>query len=170
MLIWAFVQKSEAIQGLLIIYWRVSSLLIITVYLMIAVWPIAFVSAFLARILIPISLWFWIDLNEEIDELPQRPLKLVLTAWRWAITVYSTLGALALVPFLPCAFSKGAIDSPFCHVWLEPPLLYKDIFHPNYKPGFLGFLGMVGLLIYVLYFSYFVLIRLGKQGRSAMEQ
>lgn len=170
LLIWAFVQRADAIQRLLIIYWRVSSLLAITVYLMIAAWPIAFVSAFLSRILIPISLWFWVDINEEIDDQPQRPLKLALTAWRWAMTIYCVLGTLALIPFLSCAFSKGAIDTPFCAAWLEPPLLYKQYFHPRYTPQFLGFLGTVGLLIYVLYFSYFVLIRLGKQGRSAMEQ
>ncbi len=170
LLIWAFVQGAEAIQRLLIIYWRVSSLLFITLYLMIAGWPIAFVSAFLSRIFIPISLWFWVDVNEEIDDQPQRPLKLTLTSWRWALTVYCALGALGQIPFLSCAFSKGAISTPFCAVWLEPPLLYKQYFHGNYTPQFLGFLGIVGLVIYVLYLSYFLLIRLGKQGRSAMEQ
>lgn len=170
LLVWAFVKGAEAIQRLLIIYWRVASLLGITVYLMIASWPIAFVSGFLSRILIPLSLWFWIDINEEIDDQPQRPLKLALTAWRWAITIYCAIGALGQIPFLSCAFSQGAISTPFCAVWSEPPLLYKQYFHGSYTPQFLGFLGMVGLLIYLLYFSYFVLIRLGKQGRSAMEQ
>lgn len=169
LLIWAFVQRAEAIQRLLIIYWRVASLVAITIYLMIAAWPIAFVSAFLSRILIPISLWFWVDINEEINDQPQRPLKLALTSWRWATTVYCILGTLGQIPFLPCAFSTGAIDTPFCAVWLEAPLLYKQFFHASYKPQFLGFLGMVGLLIYVVYFSYFLLIRLGKQGRSAIE-
>jgi hypothetical protein len=49
-------------------------------------------------------------------------------------------------------------------------LLFKQYFHAGSKPEFLGFLGMTGLFFYVLYLSYFVLIRLGKQGRSAMEQ
>jgi hypothetical protein len=170
LLIWAFVQKAEAIQRLLIIYWRVASLLAITLYLMIAAWPIAFLSSFLSRILIPISIWFWVDVNEEIDDLPSRPLKLALTAWRWAITIYCALGALALIPFLPCGFSQGIIKSPFCQVWLEAPWLYKQYFHANTKPEFLGFLGISALIIYVIYLSYFVLIKLGKQGRSAMQQ
>lgn len=170
LLIWAFVQKVDSIVRLLIIYWRVSSLLAITIYIFIAQWPIGFLSAFCARLLIPISLWFWVDVNEDIEDQPQRPLKLALTSWRWAITVYSTLGALASIPFLPCAFVEGKVKTSFCQVWLEPPLLFKEYFHAGSKPGFLGFLGMTGLLIYVFYLSYFVLLRLGKQGRSAMEQ
>ncbi|HEY9874034.1 MAG TPA: DUF3177 family protein [Candidatus Obscuribacterales bacterium] len=170
LLIWAYVQKVEAIQRLLIIYWRVASLVVITLYLMIAAIPVGFVSSFLCRILIPLSLWFWVDVNEEIDDLSPRPLKLALTAWRWAITIYCILSSLALIPFLPCAFSSEIIKTPFCQVWFEAPWLYKAYFHANSKPQFLGFLGILALIIYGFSLSYFVLIRLGKQGRSAMQQ
>ena len=168
-LIWAVVAKAEAIVRLSIIYWRVASLLAITVYLMIDALPMSFVSSVIARALIPACLWFWEDLNEEIADQPQSPLKLAFTAWRWAITVYSGLGALAQLPFLSCAFKSQiqVIDEPFCRVWLDPPWLYKQMFHPTAKPEFLGWLGLIGLAIYVIYLSYFVLIRLGKQGRSA---
>ncbi|MEG4489365.1 DUF3177 family protein [Microcoleus sp. D2_18a_B4] len=168
-LIWAVVAKAEAIVRLSIIYWRVASLLAITLYLMMAALPVSFVSSVIGRALIPASLWFWEDLNEEIADRPQSPLKLAFTAWRWAITVYSGLGALAQLPFLSCAFKSQIqiIDEPFCRVWLDPPWLYKQMFHPTANPQFLGLLGMIGLAIYVLYLSYFVLIRLGKQGRSA---
>ncbi|GAC1460498.1 MAG: DUF3177 family protein [Chamaesiphon sp.] len=168
LLIWAFVQKVDAIGRLLIIYWRVSSLLAITVYLMIAALPIAFVTSLFARILIPICLWFWVDVNEEIDDLSPRPLKLALTSWRWGITIYCILGTLALIPFLPCGFSPGMIHTPFCQVWSEAPWLFKAYFHPNSPAQSLGLIGMAALIVYVFYLSYFVLIRLGKQGRSAM--
>jgi hypothetical protein len=170
LLIWAFVEKADAMVRLLIVYWRVASLLAITVYLLIAGWPIGFVSGWCASLLIPISLWFWVDVNEDIDDRPKSPLKLALTSWRWAVSIYCLLGAIATLPFLRCAFVGGAVRDPFCRVWLEAPLLFKEYFHANSKPQFLGFMGMVGLFIYVLYLSYFVLIRLGKQGRSAMEQ
>lgn len=170
LLIWAFVQKADAIVRLLIIYWRVASLLMITVYILIAGWPIGFVSGFCAHILIPVSLWFWVDLNEDIDDRPATPLKLTLTSWRWAITIYSALSAILSFPALACGFVPENIQQFSCQVWREPPLLYKQYFHPNATPGLLGFMGMVGLIAYVLYLSYFVLIRLGKQGRSAMEQ
>ncbi|MFB2933749.1 DUF3177 family protein [Aerosakkonemataceae cyanobacterium BLCC-F154] len=170
LLVWAIVQKSDAVQRLMIIYWRVASLLAITIYLTIGSWSIAFISALAVRILIPISLWFWQDINEEISDLPERKLKLGVTSWRWAITVYSLLGAIGQIPFLRCAFSAGAMNEPFCQVWREPPLLFKEYFHANTKPGFLGFIGLMALIIYVAYFVYFLFFRLGKQGRSAIEQ
>jgi len=96
--------KAEAIQRLLTIYWRVSSLLAITIYLLIAALPVGFISGLMARILIPISLWFWVDLNEVEDQ--PRGLKLTFNSWRWAITVYCLLGAIAQLPLLQCAISK----------------------------------------------------------------
>lgn len=170
LLIWAFVQKSEAIQRLLTIYWRVSSLLAISVYLLIPALPVGYISGLMARILIPISLWFWLDLNEEIDDQPKGALKLTFNAWRWAITIYSVLGAIVGIPFVRCAFSGAAAASPFCNALREPPLLFKDYFHANSTPQFLGFLGIVGLIFYVLCLSYFVIFKLGKQGRSALPQ
>lgn len=170
LLIWAFVQKAEAIQRLLTIYWRVSSLLAITVYLLIGGLPVGFISGLMARVLIPISLWFWVDLNEEIDDQPQGILKIIFNAWRWAISVYSVLGAIATIPFLQCALSPNASAGSFCSTLREPPLLYKDYFHANSTPQFLGFLGVLGLIFYVLCLSYFVIFKLGKQGRSAIPQ
>ncbi|MGB3402513.1 MAG: DUF3177 family protein [Microcoleaceae cyanobacterium] len=172
LLIWAFVQKLDVIQRLLIIYWRVASLLAITVYLMIGALPIGFLSGFMARLLIPASLWFWVDLNEEIEDLRFSPLKLAFTSWRWAVSVYNGIGAIIFLPSLKCAFSgsKELLADPACRIWLDPPWAYKEIFHPNWTAGFIGFLGLAGLVIYLLYFGYFVLVRLGKQGRSATGQ
>ncbi|HLP88861.1 MAG TPA: DUF3177 family protein [Nostocaceae cyanobacterium] len=169
LLIWAFVQKAEGIQKLLIIYWRVASLLAITIYLMIGGFAVGFISAFMARILIPVSLWFWVDLNDEIEYQPNGLLKLIFTSWRWATTVYCFLGAIALVPFLRCAFSANALKTNFCSVWLEAPREYKEYFHHNTKPEFLGFLAILALVFYVVYLSYFVVVKLGKHGRSATQ-
>ncbi len=180
--VWSFVRRTEAINRLLIVYWRVASLLLIAVYLMAAAWGedntvfetlcgrIGFMASWVARILIPLSLWFWVDLNDEIKDSPPSSLKLAVTSWRWAVTVYSSLGAIATLPFLSCAFSASALTTPFCQVWLEAPLNYRGLFHQEATAGFLGFLGLLGLTIYLLYFIYFLLARLGKQGRSALEQ
>jgi hypothetical protein len=170
LLIWALMRNIESIQRLSIIYWRVASLLLITVYLMIPSWPISFLTGLAARILIPICLWFWVDLNDEIKDLPQSSLKLVFTSWRWAITLYSSFGAIAYIPFLSCAFGAGALKTSFCQVWLEAPWSYKALFHSKATEDVLGFFGMMGLSIYVLYLAYFVFIRLGKQGRTALDQ
>ncbi|MBD2354636.1 DUF3177 family protein [Tolypothrix sp. FACHB-123] len=170
LLIWAFVQKVDGIQRLLTIYWRVSSLLTITIYLMIGGFGVSFLSGLIGRILIPISLWFWVDLNDEIEYQAGGPLKLIFTSWRWAMTIYGILGTIAFIPFVGCAFSAASLKTSYCQVWLEAPLLFKEYFHANSKPAFLGFLGITTLIIYVLYLSYFVLIKLGKQGRSATQQ
>ncbi len=171
LLIWALFQRQEAMQKLLIIYWRVASLLMITIYLLIPDWKVGYITGFAAPILIAISLWFWVDLNEEIRDIPQSLLKLVFTSWRWAMTAYCVLDAIAKSFFLPCGLSNSTAQTAFCQVWLEAPEAYRNFFHS--KPGnegFLGFMGSVGLIIYIIYLAYFVLIRLGKQGRSALEQ
>ncbi|NET09378.1 MAG: DUF3177 family protein [Merismopedia sp. SIO2A8] len=170
LLIWAVFQNMEAIQRLLIIYWRVSSLLAITVYLMIGGIRLGFLTALIARLLIPIALWFWVDLNEEIDDSSPSSLKLVFTAWRWAVSVYCVLGVIASVPFIRCTFLPELLGTEYCQVWQQAPWLYKAYFHSGQTPGFLGILGILGLGIYILYLAYFVLIRLGKQGRSAIQR
>lgn len=168
LLIWAFVQQLESIQKLLIIYWRVASLLMITVYLMIGGLTFSFITALMARVLIPISLWFWEDLNEEIREMPNSALRFAFVAWRWAVSAYSIAGAVFVAFFLPCAFSRDRFAEAACQTWLAPPLLYKEILHGGYTNGFLAFFGIVGLIIYLLVLAYFVFVRLGRQGRSAM--
>lgn len=170
LLVWAFVQKADGIQRLLSIYWRVSSLLMITVYLMIGGFGVSFISSLMARILIPISLWFWVDLNDEIQYASDEALKFVVTSWRWATSIYCAFGALLTLPFLSCAFSEAALKTPYCKVWLEAPLLYKRYFHPNIPNGTLGFVGIIGLVLYVLALGYFVIFKLGKQGRTAAPQ
>ncbi|HIK33760.1 MAG TPA: DUF3177 family protein [Oscillatoriales cyanobacterium M59_W2019_021] len=170
LLLWTVVTKADAIQRLLIIYWRVASLLVITVYLAIASLPISFVSGIVARILIPIGLWFWVDINEEIDDRPPSPLKWAVTAWRWAISIYCGLGVLFQLPTLQCATlpTSELVEKASCTAWLEASWRYKEYVHANTSPAFLGFLGIVGLTIYVLYLAYFVFVRLGRKGRSAM--
>lgn len=172
LLIWSTINKSQGIQKLLTIYWRVASLLGITVYLLIGSLPIGFAAGWLARILIPVSLWFWVDLNEEIAEQPDSQLKLGVTAWRWAVSVYCAVGALVQLPVLRCAImsSEALRGDALCRPWLEVPWAFREIFHATTRPFFLGFLGIVGLGVYLLCLGYFVFVRLGKQGRSALEQ
>ncbi len=166
---WALVRRRSAFVHLLVIYWRVASLLFLSVYLLIPGWQVGFATVFLARLLIPLSLWFWADLNEEIADQPPRALKLIFTSWRWAITVYCLLGTLGSVPLLACTLSANP-SATFCRAWLEPTWIYKQWLHPDTDPGFLGFVGAIGLCIYGLYFLYFLVMRLGKQGRSAITQ
>lgn len=170
LLVWALVARAEVLQQLLVIYWKVSSLLAITIYLMIAGLPFSFLTGVIARLIMPISLWFWADLNEEIHEQPFSFLKLIFTAWRWALTFYCGLGLLFQLPFLRCGFSGASFTSNSCQMWLEAPKLFRQTFHAGFTPGFLGFWAILALVIYLLTLSYFVFVKLGRQGRSALNQ
>lgn len=166
LLIWAAVKQAAPFTHLMVIYWRVASLLGISVYLMIDQNPLGFITGFLALILIPASLWFWVDLNEEIED-RRSSLKLAIAAWRWAITLYSLAGAALFIPYLRCGTSKTAIAGADCQVWLEPAQQFKAVFHGGTNSGRLGFMAFACLILYGLYFGYFLLFRLTKQGRSA---
>ncbi|HEY9826784.1 MAG TPA: DUF3177 family protein [Stenomitos sp.] len=165
LMVWALYKRANPISHLLVIYWRVSSLLAISVYLLLDQNPIGFITGWAALILIPLSLWFWVDLNEEIAD-RRGLLKLAVSAWRWATTVYCAIAALGQAPYLRCA-SKAAIGATDCQVWLEPAKIYGQMFHSDVRTGKLGFLAITALLLYGLYFGYFVLFRMSKQGRSA---
>jgi hypothetical protein len=166
LLIWSAIKQAGFFTHLMVIYWRVASLLGISVYLMIDQNPLGFITGFLALVLIPVNLWFWIDLNEEIED-RRSVLKLAVAAWRWAMTLYSIAGAALFIPYLRCAASKTAIAAPECQVWLEPANAFKAVFHAGTKSGRLGFMAIACLILYGLYFGYFLLFRLTKQGRSA---
>jgi hypothetical protein len=178
LLIWSALIQSDAVTKLLVIYWRVASLLAIALYLMIGALPLGYMVAWLARMLIPVSLWFWVDVNEEIQEMPASPFKTAVTSWRWALSIYSVLGVLFQVPSLGCAFTPHAslvqqaemANATVCNVWLKAPWAFREAIHGTTKPWFLGILGMVGLAIYALYLAYFVFFKLGRLKRSAIGQ
>lgn len=170
LLVWSFVTEADSIFKLMSIYWKVASLLGITVYLLIGALPIGFVSGWIARILIPISLWFWVDINDEIRDLPGSALKLLLTAWRWAITIYCGIGALFQLSSLRCGrLSHSDLQNDAtCQLWLQAPWGFRELLHGSTKPWFLGTLGIIGLVAYGLAFSYFIFFRLGKVKRNAL--
>ena len=133
--------------------------------------PVSFLSGWLARVLIPISLWFWVDLNEDIvDMAAWRPIRILFNAWRWATTIYCGLGVIFSVFFLRCALlTKAEIltDGSLCRVWLNPPWGFREYFLAHYTPGFIGFFGILSLIAYTLCFGYYVIFRLTTEGRSA---
>lgn len=170
LIIWAFMKNAQAISMVLIIYWRVASLLLITAYLLMAENVIGFVTGLVALVLIPLSLWFWVDLNEEIDD-RQGMLKICFSAWRWATTFFCGLAFALQAPYLNCVFSAAAKTSDECQIWMLPSIGFGSIFHSDLGDpkvaGRLGFVALMGLVIYGLYFLNFVTLRLAKKGRSA---
>jgi hypothetical protein len=169
LLFWAYKAKTESIKRSLMIYWQVASLLGITVYMMMGSLPIAFLSGLAGRILIPISLWFWEDLNEDISTMRGK-VKHYYIAWRWAVTVYCAIAAGYSLLFSNCAFSPSDRLGSMCKIWFEPPLGFKAIFHGGVSVENLAFFGIVGLIVYSLFFAAFVVFSLPKQGRIAFRE
>ncbi|MCM1985238.1 DUF3177 family protein [Lyngbya confervoides] len=170
LLIWAFVKNAQAISTLLIIYWRVASLLLITVYLLMTGNAVGLITGLMALLLIPLTLWFWADLNEEIED--QRGwLKLIFAAWRWATTLYCIGAILGQISTLSCVFSAVARASDRCQLWFQPAIGFGSIFHSDLGSttvsNRLEFVAFIGLVFYGLYFLNFLTLRLSKKGRSA---
>ena len=70
LLVWASVRREGALLRLLGLYWKVASLLFIALLLHVGNQAVAYPLVVLAQLLIPITLWFWVDLNEELQDLP----------------------------------------------------------------------------------------------------
>lgn len=169
LLIWAFRAKNQAIWRSLTIYWRVSLLLAITVYLLMAALPIGFFTGWGARILIPISLWFWQDLNEDINR-SKGQLPLIYTSWRWAMAAYCAVGTIFGTTFLGCGFTPLEQLGDRCKILLEAPIQFKSIFHNGVSVDTLAFGAIVALIVYVVCFGAFIIFSLPKQGRIAFRE
>jgi hypothetical protein len=177
LLVWAAVKREASLVRLLSIYWKVASLLLIADLLLTDRRPIGFALLVLAPLLVLASLWFWVDLNEELADLPPwRPLPLTVRIWRWGVSFWALIGAALSATALGC-MDSAQMTSPRCAVWLQPPLelhqhlarVFDFVFGGQWTPGVAAFIGYVGLLAYVVGLLQWLLVRLPKLGRVAGE-
>jgi hypothetical protein len=135
LLVWAFAVGLGALIQLLIAYWRVSSLLAVTVYLMIGGLPISFLSGAMARLLIPLSLWFWRDWSTALEQSRSWAARAFLL-WRWILTGYMGSGSSFQEPLCP------APSRLLCRCSVEPGLSRRWAFErssiPMYPPSCSG--------------------------------
>lgn len=176
LLIWAAVRREGAMLRLLTIYWKVASLLVVTVLLMTDGKPLGYLLGVVAQLLIIASLWFWVDINEELADLPPwRPLPFTVRAWRWGLTLFALIGAGFSATAVGCAW--GSVSRPACQVWLEAPKglnvglarLFDFVFGADWTSSFAVFVGYLGLVAYLVGLLQWLLVRLPKQGRVAGE-
>lgn len=174
LLIWATIRRERAMQRLLGIYWKVASLLLIAVLLLTDNRPLGYLVALLAQLLVVVCLWFWVDLNEELADLPPwRPLPFVVRAWRWGASVFAGLGALLSAFALHCLL--GDLSRPFCQAWLEAPddlhggaaRIFGFLFGGTWSAAIAAFVGYVALVGYAVGLLQWALVRLPRQGRVA---
>lgn len=173
-LIWATIRKESSIVRLMAIYWKIASIIPISMLLLIGERAIGYLTSFITPFLIMLSIWMWTDLNEEIDDLPPwRALSLTVRAWRWALTGWCLMMASVTFFSLPCLNST----SNNCIALLEGPKdlhsitreLFNFLFGANWTEPLAAFAGYIALLTYLVGLIQWLLIRLPKQGRIAGE-
>ena len=174
LLVWSALKREQALTRLMGIYWKVASLLLITVLLLTDNRPLGYLLAVLSQLLVVISVWFWVDLNEELADLPPwRPLPFVVRAWRWGLTVFGVLGAALSALALSCV--GGGLTRPICRVWLEAPddlhggvaSVFDFVFGGSWTAAIAAFVGYVSLVAYGVGLLQWLVVRLPKQGRVA---
>ena len=120
-----------------------------------------------------ISLWFWNDINDELEEYNfSHKLATTTKVWRWCVT-FITLNFLIQSSQNISCFSF--INSANCQIWLEPSmnlfLIFKNLFNFFFGASFTEpvakFLGLFSLLIYILGLIQWSIIKLPKSGRNS---
>ncbi len=170
---WATFRKERAILRLLQIYWKVTSLMGISLLLLTDHRTIGYISFFIAPILMVISIWFWIDLNEELTDLPLwRPLPLTVKIWRFSLTSYAIITSIISIISIPCIY---ATRNTYCNKWLVFPNtmhqrleeIFGFLFGATWSQSLAAFLGYILLIGYLVGFIQWLLLKLPKQGRIA---
>jgi hypothetical protein len=175
LLIWAAVRREGALQRLLAIHWKVASLLLIALLLLTDQRPLGFVVLPLGQLLVLVNSWFWVDLNEELADLPPwRALPLSVRIWRWGVSLWAVLALALSATALACG-STVAVTVARCAVWLQPPLglhslvarLFGFVFGGEWTPPVAAFIGYLALVAYAVGLLQWLLVRLPRQGRLA---
>jgi len=171
--IWSTIKNEPSIIRLLSIYWKVASLMLVSMLLLTGNSSIGYLTSFLSPILMTTCLWFWIDLNEELRELSSRKaLPFVLKAWRWALSGYSFLYASLTFKSLNCL---NQIESSQCPFWREAPSglnqviksTFNFLFGASWTETLSAFVGYLGLIIYIVGLIQWLILRFPKKGRIA---
>ena len=139
------------VRSRLLVYWRASALLGVTVYLWIGETPMGFITGYAARALIPLALWR----GDALRVLRDRPVPRAsgwrttfFRYWRAAAIPYSLAGLAYMLPLLGCAWSDAAA---VCQAWYAPPQQYAAWLHPTVEPIWLARYGWVALGVYAAY-------------------
>ena len=137
--------------------------------------PLGYATGVVAPVLMVISLWFWVDINEELADQPTwRPLPLAVKVWRWAFSGFGLLSLGMGATGLRC---MQELDSPACLSWLEAPqgihglaaTVFNFLFGGLWTEAVAAFVGYVALGAYLAGLLQWLLVRLPRYGRVAGE-
>ncbi len=173
LLVWAKVAKEAPIARLLSIYWKIASLYAIGILFLSSERQIGYLISFIAPILMICSIWFWIDINQEMEEMPfDNSISLTTKIWRWSLSLWAILHLGLNIISLQCL---NSINSIYCNSWNELPLnsyitirsIIKLILGGNWTAGTASFIGYIALIFYLLGLLQWIILQLPKNGRIA---
>ena len=173
LLIWSIKRRNKAVNKLLFIYWKVSLLFFISLFLLIGKFNYALLITNISLILMTISVWFWNDINDEFREYDlSYSLTSTTKVWRWSITFISLNFLIQSLKNFACV---SFINSGACEIWLQPStnfyIIIKNLFNfffgANFTQPIAKFLGLFALLIYALGLIQWSMIKLPKNGRNS---
>ena len=171
--LWSIKKNNKAVKKLLLIYWKISLLFLISLLLLIGKYNYALLITNFATLLMSISVWFWNDINDELKEYDfSYSLTTTTKVWRWSLTFISLNFLIQSLSNFSC-FSF--INSDACEIWLEPSsnfyIIIKNLFNfffgANFTQPIAKFLGLFALLIYILGLIQWSIIKLPKNGRNS---
>ena len=155
-------ESAETVLRLMTSYWQASSLLLLTVALNIQEANFGVFAGLAAQAMIVVSLWWWSDLDEELDA---APLSRAFRAWRLPTTVAAGGGVVVQLPFQGCVGAESLAGDAFCAPWLEPPKFAAGLVGLDASPA-LGSVANIGCLLYFAVLSYYATVLLPTVGRS----
>ena len=171
--IWAKRSNSSSIDRLLSIYWKVSSLYAINLLFLSVDSQLGQLISLIAPLLMIGSIWFWFDLNEEIDEMPSyNPIALTTRIWRWTLSFWAILNSVLHIFSWRCL---NSINENYCESWREIPLdsfmttksIIKFVLDGNWSTGFATFFAYLSIILYSIGLLQWLIIQLPKNGRFA---
>ena len=133
----------------------------------------ALVKTNISTLLMTFSVWFWNDINDELNEYGfSYSLTTITKVWRWTLTFISLNFFFQSLQNFSC-FSF--INSAECEIWLQPSSnlyiiikkLFNFFFGAKFTQPIAKFLGLFSLLIYIIGFIQWSIIKLPKNGRNS---
>ena len=171
--LWSIQKQNKALNKLLSIYWKISLLFFISLFLLIGKYKYALIITNIATLLMTISIWFWNDINDELREYDfSNSLITTTKVWRWSVTFISFN---FLIQSLQNSSCLTFINSAACEVWLQPSSnfyiivknLFNFLFGANFTQSIAKYIGLFSLLIYSLGLIQWSIIKLPKNGRNS---
>ena len=173
LLIWAKISNSSSIYRLLSIYWKVSSLYAINLLFLSGESQLGQLISFISPLLMGVSVWFWVDLNEELDEMSfYKTISLTTIIWRWTLSFWIMLNTGLHIISWNCL---NSINGNYCDTWREIPynsfiiikIIIKFILDGNWTTALATFFAYLALTLYLIGLIQWLVVQFPKNGRFA---